>query len=150
MPDYMGGGGGQYESARRGVENQYTQQASQNAYGRFLGLQRGQRGLSDMTRGFKQNYAPMAAQYGARGLAGPGVQSGVRERGVGDYVGNYYRDFGRGQQDLANQLQGFDMNQGLLDSWRQEALSNIDLERYRNIAGSASNLQALRDWLGGI
>lgn len=146
--NYVNQSGGAYEQQRRGVENQYTQQAAQNAYGRFLGQQRGERGLSDMTRSFKQGYAPLAAQYGSRGLAGAGVQSGVRQQGVGNYVTDYYRNFGRGQQDLANTLQGYDLNQSTLDSWRQEALSNIDLERYREMANAASNLQSLRSWLG--
>lgn len=147
---YYDQGGGVYEGQRRGVENQYTQQSAQNAYGRFLGLQRGQRGLDDMTRGFKQGYAGQASQYGQRGLATSGVQSGVRQQGIANYVGDYARNYGRGQQDLANSLQGYDLNQSTLDGWRQEALSNIDLQRYRDIASAATNLQALRDWLGGI
>ena len=117
---------------------------------RFLGQQRGQRGLSDTTRGFKQNYAPYASQYGARGMQGGGLNSGVYQKSMANYVGDYYRDFGRQQQDLASNMQQFDLDQGRRDMWRQEELNNIDMDRYRNIASSAQNLQALRDWLGGL
>lgn len=144
------GTGGAYEASRRNVENRYTNDSATNAYGRFLSQQRGQRGLNDMTRSFKQNYAPMASQYGARGMAGGGLTSGVHQRAMANYVGDYYRDFGRGQQDLANTVQQYDLDQSMRDAWRQEELTNIELERYRNIASAAQNLQALRDWLGGI
>lgn len=148
--NYAGTGGGQYERNRRGIEDRYTQGSAQNAYGRFISQQRGQRNLNDQTRLFKQGYAPYVSQYGARGLAGGGVSSGVRDQGVGRYVGDYYRDFGRTQQDLAQNMQTYDLNQAQMDLWRQEELSNIDLDRQRAIASTAANLNALRNYLGGI
>lgn len=146
--NYAGTGGG-YEASRRGVENRYTLDSARNAYGRFLSKQRGQRGLSDTTRNFKQSYAPYASQFGARGLTGGGLTSGVHQRAMANYVGDYYRDFGRQQQDLANTMQQYDIDQGMRDMWREEELRNIDLERYRNIASAAQSLNALREWLGG-
>lgn len=143
-------GAGKYESQRRRVENTYTNDSAQNAYGRFLGQQRGNRALGDTTRNFKQGYAPRAAQYGARGLAGAGVQSGVRQQAMANYVGDYYRDYGRQQQDLANSMQQYDMNQSMMDAWRAEELANIEQQRTYDIASAARNLEALREWLGGI
>lgn len=143
-------GAGKYESQRRGVENRYAIDSSQNAYGRFLSQQRGNRNLADTTRNFKQNYAPYASQFGARGLSTGGVQSGVRQRAMGNYVGDYYRNYGRQQQDLANEMQQFDMNQSLMDMWRAEELAAIDQQRTFDIASAAQNLEALREWLGGI
>lgn len=143
-------GAGKYEQQRRRVENSYTADSARNAYGRFLGQQRGNRNLADTTRSFKRGYTPYAAQFGARGLAGAGVNSGVRQQAMANYVGDYYRNYGRQQQGLAQEMQQYDLDQGLRDMWRQEELTNIDLDRYRNIASAAQNLTALRQWLGGI
>ena len=143
-------GAGKYESARRGIENQYTGDSAMGAYGRFLGQQRGQRTLSDTTRNFQRGYPSLAASYGARGLSGGGLNSGVRSRGVGEYVGDYYRDFGRQQQDLANTLQGYDLSQAQRDAWREEELRNLELQQAYDVASAAQQLSALRDYLGGI
>lgn len=148
--NYAGTGGGEYEYRRRGVENRYTQDSATNAYGRFLSQQRGQRGLSDTTRNFERGYSPLAASYGARGLSGGGVNSGARQQAMANYVGDYYTNYGRQQQDLAGALQGYDLDQGLRDSWRQEELMNIELDRSRSMSESAQRLDALRAWLGGI
>ena len=148
--NYAGTGGGMYEQRRRGVENRYTQDSATNAYGRFLSQQRGQRGLSDTTKNFNRGYTPLAASYGARGLAGGGVNSGARQQAMANYVGDYYTNYGRQQQDLAQALQGYDLDQSTRDLWRQEELSNIEQERINGMAQTAQNLEALRAWLGSI
>lgn len=148
--NYSGQNGGYYESQRRGIENKYTQDAASNAYGRFLSQQRGQRGLSDITDMFKRNYAPYRSTFAARGLSGGNVTSGITQNAMRNFVGDYYRDFGRSQQDLAQNLQQYDLNQSQLDAWRQDELSNLQLRQAQEIAQAAQNLEALRAYLGGI
>lgn len=148
--NYSGANGGAYEAARRGIEQKYTTDAATNAYGRFLSQQRGQRGLSDMTDTFKRQYAPYRSSFAARGLSGGNVTSGVTQNAMRNYVGDYYREFGRGQQDLAQNLQQYDLGQAQLDSWRQDELSNLQLRQAQEIASAAQNLEALRAYLGGI
>lgn len=148
--NYSGYNGGAYEAQRRDIENQYTQGAATNAYGRFLSQQRGQRGLSDLTSNFQRTYAPQRAAWNARGLGGGGITSGSQQQAMRNFVGNYYQDFGRAQQDLTGQLQQYDLGQSQLDSWRENELANLQLRQAQEIAQAAQNLEALRAYLGGI
>lgn len=144
------GNTGVYEASRRNIENKYTNDAATNAYSRFLSQQRGQRGLSDTTAQFERGYPNYRAQFGARGLQGGGLNSGITQAAMQRYVGDYYQNFGRQQQDLTQNLQQYDLSQSQLDSWRQNELANLQLQQAQEIANAAQNLEALRAYLGGI
>lgn len=141
---------GYYESQRRNVNSQYAAQMAANTYGRFVSKQRGQRGLDDMTRGFKQGFGGYSAQFGQRGMSAPGVQSGVMQKAMGSYVGDYNRQFQRGQQDLTEELRQFDLQRTQLGAQRQGALADINTQKAREIAFAAQNIEALRQILGGL
>lgn len=141
---------GDYERRKRDVEYDYGNQSATNAYGRFLSQQRGERGLGDMTRGFQQGYAPYKAQFGQRGLAGPGIQSGVQQQAMGNYVGDYMRNYGYGAQDLTQQLQQYDLNQTNLDAFRQQSLGDIEAQKAQQIANDAQAIEWLRQLVGGL
>jgi len=141
---------GYYESQRRNVNQQFAAQMAANTYGRFVSQQRGQRELNDMTRGFKQGFPNYAAQFGQRGVTGPGVRSGVMQRAMGNYLGDYQRQYQRGTQDLTEQLRQFDLQRTQLASQRQSALADINMQKAREIAFAAQNIEALRQILGGL
>jgi len=141
---------GGYELSKRDIEYDYGQQSTQNAYGRFLSQQRGSRQLGDMSRNFGQSYAPYKAQFGNRGLAGPGVNSGVQRQAMSNFAGNYLRDYGRSQQDLTQQLQQFDLNQNNLTAFRQQSLADIEAQKAQQIANDAAALDYLRQLVGGL
>ena len=144
-PDYGG-----YERQRRDVDSQYGNQTTTNAYGRFLGQQRGQRNLGDTSRQFGRQYPGAKASFGQRGLSGGGINSGSMQESMGRFVGDYARDYGRQQQDLTQQGQQYDMQQAQLDQWRQEALRGIEESKANDIAWAAQNVQQLRDIFGGM
>lgn len=141
---------GYYESQRRGIQSQYAAQMAANTYGRFASQQRGQRELNDMSRGFKQGFGNYSAQFGQRGMAGPGIQSGVMQRAMGNYLGDYNRQYARGQQDLTEQLRQFDLQRTQLTADRDVALSDLKLQKAREIAFAAQNIEALKQILGGL
>jgi hypothetical protein len=141
---------GAYERQKRDVEYDYGNQAATNAYGRFLSQQRGERGLGDMTRTFQQGYAPYKSQFGARGLAGGGVQSGVQQQAMSNYAGDYMRNYGYGAQDLTQQLQQYDLNQTNLDAFRQQSLADIEANKAQAIANDAQAIEYLRQLVGGL
>lgn len=147
--NYSGYNGGSYEAQRRGVENQYANNSSQNAYGRFLSQQRGQRDLSDRTRNFQRSYPGYQASFGQRGMSGPGVGSGVREQSMANYIGDHYRGYGRAQQDYTQELQQYDLAKYQNDAWRQNALMDIEAQKASDIANTASTLAMLQQYLGG-
>ena len=141
---------GGYERQKRDVEYDYGTQSATTAYGRFLSQQRGQRGLGDMSRQFGNSYAPYKAQFGQRGLAGNGIQSGVQQQAMSNYVGDYARNYGYAQQDLTQQLQQYDMNQNNLSAFHQQSLADIEAQKAQAIANDAQALEYLRQLVGGL
>lgn len=150
MATYSPYDAGAYERQKSGVEYDYGQQTATNAYGRFLSQQRGERGLADQTQQFDRGYAPYKAQYGQRGLAGEGVQSGVQQQAMQNYTGDYMRNYGYGAQDLTQQLQQYDLNQSNLDSFHQQSLGEIEAQKAQSIANDANAIEWLRNLVGGL
>jgi hypothetical protein len=141
---------GNYERQKSGVEYEYGNQMATNAYGRFLGQQRGQRALGDMSQQFGRTYPHYRAQFGQRGLAGPGINSGVQRQAMTNYLGDYAQQYGRTQQDLTQEQQQFDLNEQRLGAFRQQSLADIEAEKAQQIANDAQALEYLRQLVGGI
>jgi len=138
-----------YERARRGVNDQYAANASTNAYARTLSQKRGSRQLGDYSRQFGRNTPRFVASYGRRGLAGPGVQSGVYEQAMQRYVSDYSRGRNDVVQDYADQNRQYDMADARFQSERQRALADIEMAKQREIAMAALNIKQLRPLIGG-
>lgn len=138
-----------YERARRGVNDEYAATSASNAYSRFLSQQRGERQRSDAQRGFRRQFPRQTASFGQRGLSGGGVRSGTMQRAMQDFVGDHNRQMSRFDQDMAQDLRQRDLQQSQLDAWRQSALQDIEMQKQKEIASAALNLQALRPYLGG-
>ena len=66
-----------------------------------------------------------------------------------NYVGDYTQNYGRGVQDLAQNLQGYDMNQNQISAWRENELANIQSQRSTAIMEAANSIAALQQYLGG-
>lgn len=145
MADYGG-----YERQKGDIEYRYTQDAANNAYGRFISQQRGQRQLGDMSRQFGRSYAPYKATFGQRGLAGGGINSGTMQQSMRNFIGDYGRNYLRTQQDVTQGLQQYDLNQSNLDAWRSQALADVETQKANEIAQAAQNLQWLQDMLGRL
>lgn len=144
-PDYGG-----YERQKADTQYKYSNDSITNAYGRFISQQRGERGLGDMYRGYQRQFPTYTSQFGRRGLAGGGINSGVMRNSMNNYIGDFARDYGRGINDLTNQLQQYDLNQVNLDSWRQQQMQAIEAEKQRAIANDAAQLEYLRTMVGGL
>jgi hypothetical protein len=141
---------GDYQRRQNQIEYQYSNDAATNAYGRFLGQQRGTRNLGDMSRTFQRAYPTQKAQFGRRGLAGAGINSGVQRQAMQNYVGDYARQYQRGQQDMTQEAQQYDLQQQQSDAFRQQSLMELEMEKARQIAEDAASLQALRSMYGGL
>lgn len=144
-PDYGG-----YERQKAQTQYKYSNDAVTNAYGRFISQQRGERGLGDSFRGYQRSFPRQTAQFGQRGLSGSGVQSGVMANSMNNYIGDFARNYGRQQQDLTQELQGYDLNQSNMDAWREQAMAGIEADKQRAIANDAGALEYLRAIVGGL
>lgn len=145
IPDYGG-----YERQRGDINYKYSNDAANNAYGRFISQQRGNRNLGDMSQQFGRAYPGQKAQFGQRGLSGGGINSGSMQQSMNRFVGDYAQDYQRAQQDMTMEGQQFDMNQYNLDQWRQQALQDVETQKANDIANAATNLQYWKQIMGGI
>jgi len=144
-PDYGG-----YTRKRSDIEDRYSRESASQAYGRFLGQQRYSRQRSDQNRSFRRGYEQQSASHALRGTAGPGMSSGVHNRGMRRFVGDYARQQQRGAEDFAEQGRQYDLDQMNRDSWRAQALSDLEAEKANEIAWTAQNLEMLKQMFGGL
>ena len=140
---------GSYQRAQDALGYQWASGQATNAYGRFLSQQRGERGLGDMTKSFNRQLPNAYAQYNQRGLSGGGIRSGTQQRAMGNYLGDYVQDYGRGQQDLAQSLQQYDLNSLQDTANYKNSLAQLEQQKQSEIANAALGIQALRPYLGG-
>ena len=141
---------GDYERQKNDASYRYGTESATNAYGRFISQQRGNRSLGGMSRSFGRQMPNFKSQFGQRGMSGPGVQSGVMQRSMNNYLGDYARNYGRQQQDNTQQLQQYDLNQDNLNSWHQQELGNIEGQKAQDIATDAAQIDALKQLVGGL
>jgi hypothetical protein len=144
-PDYGG-----YERRKGDVEYKYGTDSTTNAYGRFLGQQRYERQSGDAMRAYGRAYPGYKANFGQRGLSQGGINSGAMQRSMGNFVGDFQRDYTRAAQDQTLANQQFDLQQANLDQYRQQALQGIETDKANEIAFAAQNLQMLRDLMGSL
>jgi hypothetical protein len=141
---------GYYEAGRRGVEDTYAAGMAANAFSRTLSQTRGNRSLGDMTRSFQRQLPTFTSSFGQRGFGGGGVKSGVMQRSMSNYLGDFTRDYGNTQNDLTDQLRQYDIQGAQLGAQRTSALGDLELQRSREIAFAAQNIEALKGMLGGL
>lgn len=138
-----------YERARRGVNDQYAANASANTYGRFLSQRRGSRQVADYSRQFGREQPRFTASYGQRGLATPGVRSGLYSQAMQRYVSDYSRGRNDIMQSYADDQRKFDMDGARFKAERERALADIEMQKQREIASAALNIKQLRPLIGG-
>jgi hypothetical protein len=141
---------GYYESQRRGIDTTYAAQMATNTFSRTLAQNRGNRDLSFMTQSFKRQTPGFTSSFAQRGLGGAGVQSGVMQHAMQNYLGDYTTQYGQAQNDLTDQLRQYDLNAAQLGANRTGAYADLELQKARDVAFAAQNIEALRASLGGL
>lgn len=135
-----------YESQRRSVNDTHAANQATNAYSRTLSQQRGNRNVADFKQSFGRSQPGFTSSWGRRGLTGGGVQSGAFQGALQRRVGDYTRDLGRMQTDMAQNNQQYQMQGARFTQERQNALAEIEARKQAEIAQAALNLTALRPY----
>ena len=141
---------GYYESLRRGVENEYAAGMAGNTYSQTLSRNRGNRDLSMMKTGFQRGIPNFTSTFAQRGFGGGGIRSGAMQRSMSNYLTDFQRSYSGAESDLADQLRGFDLSAAQMGAQRTSALADIELQKAREIAFAAQNIEALKGMLGGL
>jgi hypothetical protein len=139
-----------YDQQANDLNYRYDTDRSMNAYGRFLSQQRGSRTLGDLSTQLGRGLPGFKANFGTRNLAGPGIRSGVQTRAMGNYLGDYARDYGRAALDMTQEAQNYDLQQAQMDAYLNSSLANLQAQKQQDIANAALAIEALRPYLGGV
>jgi len=137
-----------YTRQSQGIQNDYAAKSAANTYSRFLSQQRGDRGITDYQQQFNRSLPGVTASYAKRGLAGPGVKSGVYGKAMQTYVGDYQQNLNRQLADQQSGLRQYDLTEAQLAAARDKALSDMETDKAKEIAMAASYLSALKPQFG--
>lgn len=137
-----------YDRAQSDLGYKFNTDQASNAYGRFLSQQRGERSLGDMSQQFQRQLPGQYAQFNKRGLSGPNVQSGVQQQAMGNYLGDYTRNYGLQQGYNAQDLQQYDLASLQNQSYYQSSLDQLETAKQNEIARAALGIQALKPYFG--
>lgn len=139
---------GRYEGQRRNIRDEYAGKMVANDFGRFTSQQRGKRQMGDYTRNWKRGHNNFMGGLSQRGLTGGGVRSGVANNAISRRVSDYGRQMGYMQNDLDQQLRGYDFEAQQLNAWKQKALADLEMQERQEIALAALQINALKPYLG--
>lgn len=137
-----------FEAQRRAYGEQYGAQTAKSAYARFLAQQRGTRNIANLQRSYEQQAPNVLGGFVKRGLAGPNVRSGLFRKGLQDFARKQYEDVFGAQQDLADQIQGFDLEERQIAADYQRSLADLEMQKQRQISQAASTLNSFKPFLG--
>jgi hypothetical protein len=137
-----------YQQKQRALTEGLGAKKSANIYAQFLNKQRGNRQIADLTNTWKDKVPGLIGGYTQRGLAGPGVQSGIFQKGLTRFDTQRQT----AMNDLSSTINDQDQvyrNQ-LLSAEAQTAndLADLELQKQRDIAASAATLSAFKPYLG--
>ena len=139
-----------YNAAQNDLQYRYNTDRANNAYGRFLSQQRGDRSLSDIKTNYDRQLPQIKSSFGQRGLSGPGIRSGAMKRAMGNYLSDFALTYGRSQQDAQQEAAQYDQSGAQLDSYYQQQQAALEQQKQNEIASSAQAIEQLRSLLGGL
>lgn len=118
-----------------------------NTYARFLNKQRGNRQAFETRQQFEQQTPGVIGSFTKRGVAGPGVRSGIFQRGM-DEFGRQQTSALQGVQDTMDEgeRQLKEQEADLRAQYAQE-VADLELQKQAQIAQSAATLASFKPYL---
>ena len=142
--DYLG-----YNKGKRAATSAYGASSAKNAYAQFLSQQRGTRKKFDIEQNYEKQAPRVVSSFAQRGLAGPGVQSGVYSKGMQDFATQNLTDLNRLSEDQTAEQQGFDLDQRSATADYNDQIAALEAAKASQIANAAATLSAFKPFIGG-
>lgn len=142
--DYLG-----YGQRSRAALGSYGAKTAQNAYAQFLSQQRGARKKFDIQQQYEKQAPKVVSSYTKRGLAGPGVQSGVYSRGLQDFASQNLTDLNDAQLAMDNEAAQAKLDDAQARADYDAEIAQLESEKQASIAQAAATLAAFKPFLGG-
>lgn len=142
--DYLG-----YNQRKRSSLGSYGAKSAQNAYAQFLSQQRGARKKFDIQKGFEAQAPRVVSAFTKRGLAGPGVKSGIYEKGLQDFATQNFDQLADVDRNLSDEMNQFGLTDRQLRADYDAEIAQLETEKQAAIANAAATLSAFKPFLGG-
>lgn len=142
--DYTG-----YNQRVRAAGSNYGAKTAQNAYARFLSQQRGSRKKFDLNKQYEKQTPQVIGSYTKRGLAGPGVQSGIFGRGMNEYAQKRFQDMTDVDTEMNQELNRLSLDDAQTRAEYDQQIAELESQKQAAIAQAAATLSAFKPFLGG-
>jgi len=137
---------GDYGAAESSAIRRRSRQTAATQAAMFRGQTRGRRSVSDIQRQYAENFNPLVAQFGQRGLVGPSVESGITRRGLSRYAESLQRELGAENEALQDEMNRLAMEDAASQADLESYLAELRLAKARDIMGSATQLKSLASY----
>tara|TARA_R110001606_G_scaffold350525_1_gene500655 strand:+ start:18 stop:443 length:426 start_codon:yes stop_codon:yes gene_type:complete len=125
---------------RLNLSNSYAAKRSSNTFGRSRARKDYSNQLKDSTKSYKRGAPQVTSNYASRGLG----QSGVYQRALQRYTGDYSEQQGQIQRNAEDSEQQYTFDDAAYETEYYTALGRLDIEKAQMIADTASGIQGLR------
>ena len=142
--DYLG-----YGQRKRSALSSYGAKSAQNAYAQFLSQQRGARKKFDIAKAYETKTPRVVSAFTKRGLAGPGVRSGIYERGLTDLATQQFDEMSNVDRTLAEESNQYGLDERQLRADYDAQIAELEAQKQASIAQAAATLAAFKPFLGG-
>jgi hypothetical protein len=140
--DYMG-----YNQKKRAAGSGYASKQAANTYAQFLSQQRGARKKFDIQQGYEKQTPKIVGSFTKRGLAGPGVQSGIYQKGLTDFAQQNFRDLSDAQSETDQEAQRLQFEEKQNTAEYDQQIAELEAQKQASIAQAAATLSAFKPFL---
>ena len=130
-----------YARARQSARSNYASIAAMQDYARMQAQQRGARDLWNIGQKYEALTPRTISAFSQRGLAGPGISSGLFSRGLQQLASGEATDRYTAQLQLAEAMQNAQAKQDAAFRKMQDRLYDIDRQKAADIARTAVKLK---------
>ncbi len=140
--DYMG-----YNQKKRAAGAGYASKTAANTYAQFLSQQRGSRKKFDLQQQQERQAPKVVSGFTQRGLAGPGVQSGIYQKGLTDFATQNFQDFADLNRAQDEEMQQHKFEQAQTQAEYDQQIAELEAQKQASIAQAAATLSAFKPFL---
>jgi hypothetical protein len=140
--DFMG-----YNQKKRAATAGYASKTAANTYAQFLSQQRGARKKFDIQQGYEKQAPKVVGSFTKRGLAGPGVQSGIYQKGLTDFAKQNFDDLAGADRERDEEVQTAQFEQARTKAEYDQQIAELESQKQASIAQAAATLSAFKPFL---
>ena len=140
--DYMG-----YNQKKRAATAGYGAKTAANTYAQFLSQQRGSRKKFDIQQQYEKQAPKVVGSFTKRGLAGPGVQSGIYQKGLTDFAKQNFDDLAGVDREQNEAIQTAQFEQAQTKAEYDQQIAELESQKQASIAQAAATLSAFKPFL---